>query len=88
MDRQSDSIVIPSGFNPTTHEWNMDFATPNVGSLGIPGIGEFKNDRGDFTIRNGSTEDIFSFDFRSGRPVRILPNPNRHFQMTAGKPGR
>ncbi len=36
-------------FNPTTHEWNIDFATPNVGTLGaIPGVGEFKNGRGDF----------------------------------------
>jgi hypothetical protein len=35
-------------FNPTTHEWDIDFATPNVGTLGIPGIGEFKNGHGDF----------------------------------------
>ena len=35
-------------FNPTTHEWNLDFASPNVGTLGIPGVGEFKNGRGDF----------------------------------------
>jgi hypothetical protein len=35
-------------FNPTTREWNLDFATPNVGTLGIPGVGEFKNGRGDF----------------------------------------
>jgi hypothetical protein len=35
-------------FNPNTHEWNIDFATPNVGTLGIPGVGEFKNGRGNF----------------------------------------
>lgn len=35
-------------FNPTTHEWNLDFATPNVGTLGIPGVGVFKDGRGDF----------------------------------------
>jgi hypothetical protein len=35
-------------FNPTTHEWNLDFATPNVGTLGIPGVGGFKYGRGDF----------------------------------------
>jgi len=35
-------------FNPKTHEWNIDFATPNVGTLGNPGIGEFKNGRADF----------------------------------------
>jgi len=35
-------------FNPTTHEWNLDFATPSVGTLGIPGVGGFKDGRGDF----------------------------------------
>jgi hypothetical protein len=35
-------------FNPTAHEWNIDFATPNVGTLGIPGVGGFKDGRGDF----------------------------------------
>ena len=35
-------------FNPTTHEWNLDFATPNVGTLGVPGVGGFKDGRGDF----------------------------------------
>ena len=35
-------------FNPTTHEWNIDFATPKVGTLGVPGVGQFKNGRVDF----------------------------------------
>lgn len=35
-------------FNPATHEWNLDFATPQVGTLGIPGVGAFKDWRADF----------------------------------------
>jgi hypothetical protein len=36
-------------FNPATHEWNIDFATPTVGTLGtVPGVGVFKNGRVDF----------------------------------------
>jgi hypothetical protein len=35
-------------YNPTTHQWNIDFATPGVGMLGIPAVGEFKNGRADF----------------------------------------
>jgi hypothetical protein len=35
-------------YNPTAHQWYLDFATPNVGTLGIPNVGEFKNGRGDF----------------------------------------
>jgi len=35
-------------FNPNTHEWNLDFATPNVGTLGEPGVGQCKNGRCDF----------------------------------------
>ena len=36
-------------FNPTTHEWNLDFATPNVGTLGEqPGVGQCKDGRCEF----------------------------------------
>ena len=33
-------------YNPTAHQWNIDFATPNVGTLGaVPGVGELKDGR-------------------------------------------
>jgi hypothetical protein len=35
-------------YNSVAHQWYLDFATPNVGTLGVPGIGEFRNGRGDF----------------------------------------
>lgn len=35
-------------YNPTAHQWNLNFATPGVGALGIPNVGEFKSGRGDF----------------------------------------
>jgi hypothetical protein len=35
-------------FNPNSQEWNLDFATPGVGTLGIPGVGKFKARRADF----------------------------------------
>jgi hypothetical protein len=35
-------------YNPAAHQWNLDFATPKRGALGIPGVGEFKNGCGDF----------------------------------------
>jgi hypothetical protein len=35
-------------YNPDAHQWNLDFATPNVGTLGIPGVGEFRAGRGNF----------------------------------------
>jgi hypothetical protein len=35
-------------YTPGAHQWNLAFSTPNVGKLGVPGIGEFKNGRGDF----------------------------------------
>jgi hypothetical protein len=35
-------------YNPTAHQWNVDFATPNVGTPGaVPGVGEFRNGRAD-----------------------------------------
>ena len=48
-------------FNPTTHEWNIDFATPNVGTLGIPGIGAFKHGRADF----------YDYELINGRSVLV-----------------
>lgn len=35
-------------YSPEARQWNLDFATPTVGTLGIPGVGEFRNGRGDF----------------------------------------
>lgn len=36
-------------FNPNTREWNLDFATPNVGTLGeVPGVGRCTNGRCEF----------------------------------------
>jgi hypothetical protein len=35
-------------FNPNTHEWYLDFATPTGGTLGIPGTATFHDGRADF----------------------------------------
>jgi hypothetical protein len=49
-------------FNPTTHEWNIDFATPNVGVFGaVPGVGQFKNGRVDF----------YDYELINGRSVLV-----------------
>jgi hypothetical protein len=41
-------LIALRWYNRTAHQWYIDFAMPNVGTLGIPGIGEFKNGRADF----------------------------------------
>jgi len=48
-------------FNPTTGEWNLDFATPQVGTLGTPGVGTFKDGRAEF----------YSFDTIGGRNLLV-----------------
>jgi len=35
-------------YNPVSHQWYLDFATPKGGALGTPNVGEFRNGRGDF----------------------------------------
>jgi len=36
-------------YNPKSHQWSINFATPNVGTLGaVPGVGEFRDGRVDF----------------------------------------
>jgi hypothetical protein len=35
-------------YDPVNHQWSINFATPNVGTLGIPGIGAMRNGRLEF----------------------------------------
>jgi hypothetical protein len=35
-------------YNPEAHQWSLNFASSNSGTLGVPIIGEFKNGRGEF----------------------------------------
>ena len=48
-------------FNPTTKEWNINFATPGVGTLGVSGVGEFKNGRCTF----------YDYELIGGRSVLV-----------------
>jgi len=35
-------------YNPQSHEWSLNFANSAQGTMSIPTVGEFKNDRGEF----------------------------------------
>jgi hypothetical protein len=35
-------------YNPQSHQWSLNFASPVGGSFGVPTIGEFKDGRGEF----------------------------------------
>jgi hypothetical protein len=35
-------------YNPQAHQWSLNFASSNSGTLGVPMIGNFKNGRGEF----------------------------------------
>ena len=35
-------------YDPASHQWSLNFANTNGGTLGLPLIGEFKNGRGEF----------------------------------------
>jgi hypothetical protein len=35
-------------YEPASHQWSLNFASTNGGTLGLPLIGEFKNGRGEF----------------------------------------
>lgn len=49
-------------FKPATHEWNIDFATPQVGMLGsVPGVGTYRNGRIDF----------YDYEMIGGRSVLV-----------------
>ena len=35
-------------YNPESHQWSLNFANSQAGTIGVPTIGEFKNGRGEF----------------------------------------
>lgn len=35
-------------YNPQSHQWSLNFANSQLGSIGVPTVGEFKNGRGAF----------------------------------------
>ncbi|MGA7623593.1 MAG: hypothetical protein WCA91_08430 [Candidatus Acidiferrales bacterium] len=35
-------------YNPVAHQWSLNFASSNHGTIGVPIVGEFKNGRGEF----------------------------------------
>jgi len=48
-------------YDPQSHQWNISFTNPAVGSLGTPVTGEFRNGRGDFYDR----------ETYNGRSIRV-----------------
>ncbi|HKD55692.1 MAG TPA: hypothetical protein VKB72_15870 [Steroidobacteraceae bacterium] len=35
-------------YNPSAHQWSLNFSNSSVGMLGVPTVGEFRNGRGEF----------------------------------------
>jgi len=35
-------------YKPEAHQWSINFATPNAGTIGVPLVGEFKDGQGEF----------------------------------------
>jgi hypothetical protein len=35
-------------YNPAAHQWSLNFSNSRGGTLGVPTVGEFKGDRGEF----------------------------------------
>ncbi len=35
-------------YNPTAHQWSLNFANATVGTMSVPTVGEFRNGRGEF----------------------------------------
>ncbi len=45
-------------YNPTAHQWSLNFANSSQGTMSVPTVGEFKNGRGEFydqEVVNGRT---------------------------------
>jgi hypothetical protein len=72
-------------YNPKSHQWSLNFANANDGTLAQPTIGEFKNDRGEF----------YDQETLNGRAILvrfvisdITPNSCRFEQSFSGDGGK
>ena len=75
-------------YNPKTRQWTINFATPGVGMLGTPGVGEVQGGRMTSTTRKIIMAVRYGCASRSGRSTMTMPNPNRPFPLTAARAGR
>jgi hypothetical protein len=48
-------------YNPQSHQWSLNFANKNAGTMGVPTVGEFKGGRGEF----------FSQETYNGRSIYV-----------------
>lgn len=76
-------------YNPTTHEWNVNFATSGVGVLntptGQPIIGEFKNKRGEFYDQEPYNGRAILVRFRIGPTSGDSAESEQSFSEDGGK---
>lgn len=75
-------------YNPDSHQWNVNFATSNVGVLSVPCIGDFRKGRGEFYDQESLDGESILVRFQICHSRQIRLNPNRLFLMTEEKPGR
>jgi hypothetical protein len=78
-------------YNPQTHQWSIYWANSEDPALGQPlqpMLGEFKNGRASFTIRNYGRADQSMFDLCGRTSPRIQPTLSSRIQMTEGRPGK
>jgi len=66
------------------HQWSLNFASSNSGTLSQPTIGEFKNGRGEFFDQETLSAEPFWFDSLS----RISPNSCHFEQAFSGDGGK
>jgi hypothetical protein len=72
-------------YNPQSHQWSLNFANSNGGTLGQPTVGEFRNGRGEF----------YDQETLNGRAIyvrfvisEITPNSCRFEQAFSGDGGK
>src|SRR6266849_3401553 len=65
-------------YNPQSRQWSLNWANSGDGTMNQPMIGEFKNGRGDFTIRKRLVAEPSRLEMAFRRSLRIRRVLNRH----------
>ena len=75
-------------YNPKSHQWSLNFASSSGGTMNQPTIGEFKNGRGEFLIRNHLMAEPSSSALSSRISNLTRAVLNNHSRMMGAKRGR
>jgi hypothetical protein len=72
-------------YNPESHQWSLNFASANSGTIGVPSVGEFHDGRGEFYDQETYDGRAVLVRFIITRPSPAVARFEQSFSIDGGK---